>query len=447
MNGEGSHTLERTRSKDFDVLRFQAGESVVGYSVPLKKIRFEDIALRPTELTPIKPEKPHQPIHHKEKIEVKKPEAEIVVPKEKTEEKIFTVPQTLLKYLDTLIIEEKRPLNALRWDVSESKREKEVEDLISGSKLSSDEKKKALDLLNSHSLNTMINSDVLEKLSLAREEYVSELVPYLSKVKEDKKSYEKLMSSLGTNREMPKKDEPKELVSTKKEYFSLKTQALKTMPQESRIDEAEKLWQSIIDSFSSKKYLNKAVMLLDKSNEDDKEQVSLALANNINLLSYSNPKSSPAYDGLRVENPKDKKVEAFFQKKEIEVKPQPEDKLENKPEVKIFGVEPETKVKIEVKETPKVESSATPPPEAYVLPPQDKSVNLDFLGKIIQVISRPDKTVSVLLSGVEIASGTVSPKGAEVKILPQYKSGWLLDKTPEEKALDFAKPTIKTLKI
>ncbi len=76
---------------------------------------------------------------------------------------------------------------------------------------------------------------------------------------------------------------------------------------------------------------------------------------------------------------------------------------------------------------------------------------LEFNGKPLQVVRGDDSgnanSVTVLLDGKEIAKGSVTAKGVDIKIDKAFKAGFLMGPTPEQQALEVAKGTMKDFKL
>jgi hypothetical protein len=148
-----------------------------------------------------------------------------------------------------------------------------------------------------------------------------------------------------------------------------------------------------------------------------------------------------SYDGMRVEG---EAVQPEVQALEIQ---------QTEPE-KVTVVEPEPEIakNIEQQSAEVVTEPVLSPVDSTIAETSPLAQNVfptDFDGKKLEVMhSFPDNAnqIKVFYDGKEIAVGEATKKGGVVKIKKEYKSGFLLAATIEEKALKHAQTIIKTLK-
>ena len=429
----------------FDVLHSQTEEGAdVEHRIPIK-IDFANIP-KPTELEPLRPKPDRIDINPKMGIKLERP---VEQERETEAEEKFAVPAALIAYLDRLIIKGKRPLKGLKFDVEESSSVDEIVHHLSYSDLITPEETEEMLAMAGHSASkteihreikddvekdakqntraTNVKSEEIEdldqKLSRARLEYAQQLVPYLEAIRSKRSLYLKLMSDLGVSKDMPLKDKPRELVDARKEYLEIrkkKKESLQGGDIAYDIEEISLLRREILNMLPShtQEVVGKGIKGWDKIPRQDNTKVLTALADNLTFLSYTPPPEAPAYEGLRV------KPEDFIEKKTM-----PKVAEEIKPEVLTTGLSSETK-------TEKLSSNEV------VFP-------LDFEGKRLEVVrggKENPKMVRVVLNGEEIASGTITDRGPDIKIDTRFKAGFLLAETEQERAFKKALSIMNTLK-
>jgi hypothetical protein len=447
--------------ENFDVLTSQVGDGYT-HKVPIHKIGESPFnkVVQPTEILPNSND-----------------ESEEVNTKIESSED-FSVPKALLDYLDTLIVKKKLPLRTLRFDIEFSKSKQEVaghlqtqaekignietEDLdklfgFIGYGRQSDEsqsfshKENIEDsIVPEAQIETQgtevpieVREEVVESaptvdLTGLRQEFSKLKIEHRRKLGNDKTVYKRMMSGLGADREMPVRPEPQELVDIRNEYITARRKA--NLSLEGNLQES----QSLIDaeaellSESSRARISKALSLIDYYPNISQFGEAIMLADSSSVEKIIDPVS---YDGMRVEG---EAVQPEVQALEIQ---------QTEPE-KVTVVEPEPEIvkNIEQQSAEVVEEPVLSPVDSTIAETSPLAQNVfptDFDGKKLEVMhSFPDNAnqIKVFYDGKEIAVGEATKKGGVVKIKKEYKSGFLLAATIEEKALKHAQTIIKTLK-
>ncbi len=314
----------------------------------------------------------------------------------------------------------------------------------------------------------------LVDLSILRSSYVAELVAYRKKMREASKLFEMMVSNLGGKRDMPRKPEPVELIKAREEYLSARNNLIAGF--DAGVDEAIRVVEAETGKVSPKaqRMTHKAIALFDSY--ESATQISYAiLSRDLGMISsIVEPKP---FEGMRTE-------------KVVEVTPQVEPshevliKEENQPEAlekkeipvvqdeKVEKVENIVPIEVELVQEPtnfvpkkeqNVEEKPAEPAKTEIVPenaPVDISIaelpvtpqNIfptEFEDKKLEVQhgfpGKPNE-IKVFYDGKEIATGEVTKDGGKVKIKKDFKSGWLLVDTQEERALKYAMTIIETLK-
>lgn len=375
-----------------DILHKQSEDSDVEYHIPIRKIKFEDTP-KPTELAPEKPQK-------------------------STVENKFAVPNVALDYLDDMIFRRKIPVRSLRFDIENSTSISEAVKYLTNARVDEEDRKKLLSFFGDKKTEevTVFNESSFDsKLEEARVEYASELVPHLQKTKSHRKVYEKMMSSLGEDREMPKKAESRELVHTRDEYFKVREERSKSLfgtngDVSDAVLEVSKLQDEVIKKHSTKeqKFVNKALKLWDANISDVHETVTLPMLGDVEFVAHRS-----RFDGLRTNDP------VVLDQNQTPV------------------------VQVEKRETAPVVVKNT------VLS-KNGNIELDFEGKKLDIVRGGEEgqlALSVLLDKKEIARGFLTNKGPDIKIHKEFKHMFLMVDTEEERAFKKAMVLIKTFKL
>ena len=378
----------------FDILNSQLekdSDAVDQINVPIKKI-FDDV-LKPTELAPLTNN-----------------EAKKVLSKTTTNQKSFLAPQEVIIYLERLIFE-KRPLKSLKFDIEESGSIEDVAKLLADSKLLSVvEKQDMLKIIGLENFLSGASESLNQELTVARKYYISFLGPYIRKSRIDKEGYQKLMADLGVKKEMPKRNEPKELTLARSEYENLKHRIRETISEnrvESDLSEAETFSSELIKIVKPE-----AILLPEKL-----------------FTVWDRSINNKTIDFLLAEKEILPKKESVIQKNDDSI-----------PEVSKISINPPVENSSIQKEVYEIESTN---PKEEKFPSEYEGNNV----LVIRVKGEKADSIRVLFNEKEIALGGISKKGLEISIKPEFKAGWLFAKTPEERA--FKKkilPFLKTFK-
>jgi uncharacterized protein (UPF0297 family) len=344
-------------------------------------------------------------------------------------------------------------------------------------------------------------------LKLLRDKYSSLRIEYLKKIKQDKYVYKMMMNQLGGNKSMPDRPEPINLTEARKEYYQARSS--QKMSREVSINESvlyaeseipnfsiktqERLKKALstFDSYSNLPQVSEALLSADFSavekiidpdsfggmrvtsaeiknditpvdiieTEPRKPELDAVLLPSEKLLKMESAKT----EEVKVEvatpkyNPEDVKVELmlasganFLPKKVVE----PEKIAE---EVKKEEVVTEKVEEKQVEETKKEEVSENaekpaemPPVDSIVADKPAEAQNVfptEFEDKRLEVHhgfpGNPNE-IKVSYDGKEIAKGLV---GGKIAINKEFKAGFLLADTQEQRALKYAHTIIKTLKV
>lgn len=457
--------------ENFDVLTSQVGDGYT-YQVPIHKIgesAFTKVP-QPTELSPIIPEEKHD---------------EIVENNFESQED-FSVPRQMLDYLDTLIIKNKLPLRTLRFDIEFSKSRQEVanhlqtqaekvgnietEDLDKlfsfigyGRQNTESEDDSQSDSKNPDITSEEVTQEVSGEeevsmkveeeeqpvdLSGLRDSYSTLHMDYRAKVLNDRRIYKRMMTELGADKDMPIRPEPKELVEARREYLELRKGA--SLGLNEGIDESQRLSDASLGSLSesTRDKIKKAKSFFDYYPNSTQFSESILSADLGGVERIVDP---VAYEGMRVENieqnipaetsgvvdtPTDN---VSIEEKIIEKVDEPQSEAQNNVDLVQNDVFSET---VPISTT--VDSSI-----AETIPLAQNVFPTEFEGKKLEVMhsfpNNPNE-IKVFYDGKEIATGEATKNGGVVKIGKQYKSGFLLADTVEEKALKHSASIIKTLK-
>ncbi|MFZ2523034.1 MAG: hypothetical protein WAW92_01470 [Minisyncoccia bacterium] len=315
-------------------------------------------------------------------------------------------------------------------------------------------------------------------LSILRASYVLQLVSYRRKVINDSKVFQMMMSNLGAEKNMPNRPEPVELLHAREEYQNAHGELVHGL--DGSIDETTKFVEAETGSLAPKaqQRIRRGLSMFD--NYTNATQISEAmLSSSISMVgSIIDPNS---YEGMRTEKvviqmpqlvasvPASEKIVDSVIKEEVptvEVKQiVPEDtqdlKVENIVPVEVELVQEPTNFipkKVETKQESEIivqktpETVQTAPVDSIVAESPVTPQNVfptEFEGKKLEVQhgfpGKPNE-IRVFYDGKEIATGEVTTSGSKTKIIKEFKSGWLLADTEEEKALKHAQIIIKTLR-
>ncbi len=386
--------------------------------VPIKIIGFEAMA-KPTELPPLETEQD-------KKIEKQFSEPAPLPPKEQKEKKdaTFSAPGPVLDYLKKISVDRANVKNLI-WDITDRASMEEVVKIISNSTLITPlETRDVLSLLGirpgvvARNTETEPSIDLDRKLIKARENYIKLLGPYLENAKKNKDVFRRLMESLGGVRSMPQKDEPSELIAARDEYYRTRRDKRESLGPGPEFDlgEIEMIRRELVRSSPrSERIIIKAEKTWGNLDEGSADDLSVALNHDFNLFSPENLSPS-TFSGLRVNEA-------------VPAAPEPEvvsTSIINQPESFKAGNE-----------------------EGVVSLPQSETIPIEFeghKGEIIKEMDGETVVIKITCDGVEIARGTMTKKGPDVKLDKKYKAGFLFAKTVQQQVFERAWILIKNLR-
>lgn len=321
-------TYTKPIKSPFDILNAQVGSAQNAsdpqdeFKIPIKKV-FDNLP-KPTELEPI-------PVV-----------ARTGDTAGSTSTVHFKAPRESLDFLDELIIKNKRPLKALRFDVSESSSKDEIVKFINQTSLLIQvEKNKLIELLGGeHTVKPVVGGNpalpndpllptepavvlpeivhpektlpMVQEVTMdeARRDYTDLLAPYLRKINIDKKNFEKLMAEFGVNKKMPKKDEPLDLVRAKEEYLNTKNAKIKNIAPESsllefNLGETSDFREELISKLDPKisKFSVRAGQLWDKAPSSANDQSTSFLLEDVEFAITTKLPEEVKFEGLRNTEP------------------------------------------------------------------------------------------------------------------------------------------------
>ncbi len=86
----------------------------------------------------------------------------------------------------------------------------------------------------------VVDLNLERELDDARHDYVRHLVVHTEKNNKDEEKFKGLMSELGANKAMPKREEPKELVISRKKYHHVKNKKSERVPHKGIFEDEER---------------------------------------------------------------------------------------------------------------------------------------------------------------------------------------------------------------
>ena len=385
MDNSASETANR-KGNEFDILKSQTEQS-------RKSVRFEDIP-KPTELPPLPPSA----------VATEKKSNTSILGVKENQEKMekFIVPKPLSEYINKLI-KGGRKLKVLAFDVEEAISEEQVKNILytklQSGLINESEKKEMFNLLTNSKGIVESKKQEMPAMSEAKNEAVKLYVEEKDEhpVRSRRKKISVLQNMHGIVVE--------------------KVGETHTPVEKSIIDKSNKLWKG-----TNREMEISLQFLKDGSIDFYKEP---------EVVTVTPPIRS--FDGILRKQVKEPiKEVAKEQAKEIEVLETPavspivppEKTTEKAAEKSIEKPKGKTEEKTEVKTG-------------------SNTLALDFQGKTVEVV-RKENELTVVYDGKEIAKGTMTVKGPEIKINKEFKAGFLFAKTNEEKAFEKALLLIKT---
>jgi hypothetical protein len=424
-----------------DILRGQAitqENSDTTHVIPIKKIGdlgFGNVK-KPTEIIPDKNITPQN-----EKGAEKVAEQKTI--------NIFVPPNELVRYLKELMVRDGKRLYLLFFDIQYSSSIEEVFNYINNKDLglTDEERSKALAIIGYTDNYSKISPEKKEETSAslenasefntpisldeARVVFAEEFSKHLAKIKQNKANFAKMMQSLGAEREMPRVDEPTELVLAKKDYLDLRNKAESASDDKElfRLDELLLLRNEMLKQEADKtqKITERGFKKWNMLMQDSNANAITGLLGDVRFID-SFPPEEPGLREDKVEvsspNPMQEGVKVLETQNEVV-----SEVISNPAEIPIK--EPEIKPKLEASETA-------------------KSFETEFNGnKVVMLysISNNGPEVTVFYGGQEIGSGLVSKGKAKLKVQDKYKTSFFLEDSEEEKALKVATNFLKKLKL
>ena len=160
-----------------------------------------------------------------------------------------------------------------------------------------------------------------KELEEARSDYIEHLVSYNKKIESDKTKYKKLMAGLGVDKEMPAKDEPRELAFSKVKYFEIKEKKKKFLGEGGKmfdLKEAsifEEALEKALSPIVPEKQVKKEPLILKKPKIEEKKENTLTSTANTNVIHID-------FEGKKLEiiyTKNSHKVEVLLNDKQIAV--------------------------------------------------------------------------------------------------------------------------------
>ncbi|MFZ2521936.1 MAG: hypothetical protein WAX44_02315 [Minisyncoccia bacterium] len=414
--------LKKPIPSPFDILTSQTekvekSETSDIYNIPIKKI-FDSVP-KPTELEPLMGADGSQ---------------KIPINKKTSPKKSFFVPQIALDFVESLI-RNNRPLKSLRFDLEESNSIEEALEHIDDSKLLLiSEKQDLLKILGFEDKSPEAEVILDEELAKARKNYISLQGPYIRKNQIHKESYAKIMADFGVEKEMPKRDVPKEVMEARLEYEDLKLRKKGLLGENSTefiVTEQEFFSDELfkIVKPEASPYISKLSNIWNHSENDSSIDFLLL---DIDFLKKTESQEA-VFEGLRTEiNLTTTEVSPILANK-VEndtILAKRAENAENLP-VENFSVQ---------KEVFEQESAS----------PKEEVFPSEYEGNQIKVIKEGiDDTfiIRVTFNDKDIALGEIVKNNLKIKLKPEFKAGWFYVKTPEERAFkEKILPFLKTLK-
>lgn len=329
-------------------------------------------------------------------------------------------------------------------------------------------------------------SDTQPDLSSSRSVFARLLVLERQKARKDREVFKMLVSDLandlGVKKEMPAKPESLELIDARKDYHEARKHSFRGIT--GCFEEAEVFNQEQTNNLPPKTQgiLRKSLSLLDSFDKSTEFSEALMSAD---LRGVNNIIQSNTFSGMRIDAPstevlhnnvieKAEKIHAVLMpSSSLIIKNSPEEDVKNHSVSSgTTTSDAETPVQVEVMEAlnnfvPKndelvVEKSPeesqsgnvakNAPVDSTIAEEPQNPQNVfptEYEGKSLEVQhgfpGKPNE-IRVFYDNKEIAVGEVTRDGGKIKVKKEFKSGFLLADTIEERALKHARTIIKTLK-